>query len=370
MGSVAEPEKTRACPSCGAHLGDPTQREGVAEFGRKFPILGDDVLLCVACTTRVVAGAGWDYRLPTKEDSPLSVEERFGELFKAARVLLEENAEENQIIPTLALADHLCHGVPRLVREKERLVGVWGDERIWDEEADRFARRFGGLKLVRVVQGVLILERRPVFIAIGYSVTTKNPQEVIINVYAHRALAEPKRVAFMYDEELSSAGIPCDEQRAGNLSFDFHDRSLVIGVSPGTVVERTTVTEGYTVPQPGWRIDKAAFPHPQIVQDFYSMLRHRFARELATRTTGPVTEADNFVPACVAFILREYGLKGRKEPQKLLNKHVLPNSWKKLPEDGYGSSATKQLWDDVNNHAKVGGPLMDAMWTLFYEGHE
>src|SRR5215211_2016856 len=104
---------------------------------------------------------------------------KFDELFRATRVLLKECAkknEEDRIIPTLAFANHICDRVPRLVEEKDRLVGLWGDERIWDEEADRFARRFGGLKLVRVVQGVLILERRPVFIAIGYSLTTKNPQ--------------------------------------------------------------------------------------------------------------------------------------------------------------------------------------------------
>jgi hypothetical protein len=294
---------------------------------------------------------------------------RFAELFEAARVLLQEGAWENQIFPTLALAHHLSHGVPRLGGEKELLVGLWGDERAWNQAAYSFTRRFGGLRPVRVTQGVLILERLPVFVGIKYAVVAKTPEAVEISVYPHRTLAEAEEVASQYEKTLSETGILCNEQRAGNLGFDFHDRSLVITVWPSTFVERKTLTEGFTVPQPGWRRDTAAYPEPQIVQGFYSMLRGRFARDLATRTTGPDTEADNLVPACVAFILRRYGLKGRKEPQKLLNAHVLPN-WKKLPEDGYGTSATKQLWDNVNKHHKVGGPLLDAMWTLYYEGHE
>jgi hypothetical protein len=377
VGSVAEPERTKRCPSCGDEFGDPGRDpEGpghdpqVVPVGAKIEILGDDVFLCVRCIGGARSGADWGYRLPTKEDSPLPLPGGFDELFKAAKVLLEDNAGENQIIPTLALANHLCHGVPRLVREKESLVDLWGDEQAWDQEADSFTRRFGGLRPVRATQGVLVLERLPVFVGIDYAVVAKTPEAVAISVYPHRRLAEAEEVASEYDKALSDAGILCNEQRAGNLSFDFHNRSLVIRVWPGTVVERTTVTEGFTVPRPGWRRDAGAFPEPQIVQGFYNMLRHRFARDLATRTTGPVTEADNLVPACVAFFLRSYGLKGRKEPQKLLNAHVLPNTWKKLPEEGYGSSATKQLWADVNNDGKVGGPLMDAMWTLFYEGHE
>ena len=84
------------------------------------------MLLCARCMSRVRATGEWDYWLPTKEDSPLPLSEGFEELFKAARVLLEENAAENQIIPTLALANHLCHGVPRLAAEKERLMRLWG----------------------------------------------------------------------------------------------------------------------------------------------------------------------------------------------------------------------------------------------------
>jgi|SRR5215211_1554757 len=194
---------------------------------------------------------------------------KFDELFRATRVLLKECAkknEEDRIIPTLAFANHICDRVPRLVEEKDRLVGLWGDERIWDEEADRFARRFGGLRPVRVANEVLILERRPALVTINYACVAETPEKVTINVYPHRTpLATADDVARLYYKTLSDAGIAHNEQRTVRLSSNFHNRRLEIWISPGTVIERTTVTEGFTVPQPGWRIDKASFPHPDLV---------------------------------------------------------------------------------------------------------
>src|SRR5215216_4413467 len=129
MGSVAEPKRTIRCPSCG----------NKANGGPKLEILGDFVPVCAACISRIRAGAGWGYQLPTKNDSPLpvsdgeeSAEERFDAVFKAARVLLEGGAKEDRIIPTLALAHLLGGGVPRLAAQKEQLVRLRGDEQAWN----------------------------------------------------------------------------------------------------------------------------------------------------------------------------------------------------------------------------------------------
>ena len=99
--------------------------------------------------------------------------------------------------------------------------------------------------------------------------------------------------------------------------------------------------------------------------------RDGFARHLAIRTRGGSPAATNLVPACVAYYLREYGeIENRKEIHRLLNEHVLRETSKKLPDEAYGSSETNQLWRDVSNHAKVGNPLMDAGYTLFWGGEE
>jgi hypothetical protein len=263
--NVAEPQRTKRCPSCGHEFGDPGRDPQVVAVGAKIEILGDDVLLCVRCIGGARSRADWGYRLPTKEDSPLLLPEGFDELFKAAKVLLEDNAGENQIIPTLALANHLCHGVPRLVREKERLVGVWGDKRTWHEEADRFARRFGGLRPVRIAQGTLILERQRALITVGYDPTHGTPVDVVVTVYPHRTpLATSAEVASLYDKKLCDVGIPHDVQKTGHLDFAFFNRRLVITIRPGTIIERATITDGFTLPRPGWRTDTAAFPTPAM----------------------------------------------------------------------------------------------------------
>ena len=87
------------------------------------------------------------------------------------------------------------------------------------------------------------------------------------------------------------------------------------------------------------------------------------------RTAGEPPEAQNLVPACVAFLLRAYGLEGRKEIHHLLNEHVLCEIGKEL-QLGYTDNATYTLWRSVKNEALVRGPLLDAAWTLFYEGYE
>ena len=74
------------------------------------------------------------------------------------------------------------------------------------------------------------------------------------------------------------------------------------------------------------------------------------------------------IPACVAFCLTSYGkIKSRREVHRLLNKHVLREIWKSLPQEGYSSSYTNQLWRDVE---KVGSRLLAASYPLYFSGPE
>jgi hypothetical protein len=310
----------------------------------------------------------------------------FDELFKAARVLLEEDAPENQIIPTLALANHLCHGVPRLLAEKERLVGLWDRGQVWDEEADRFARRFGGLRPVGVVQGVLILERRRVLVTMNHAFVAKTPQEVIITVFPHRTpLAKAKEVASHYERTLSAAGTAHDEGSSVRLSSRRYNRRLEICIQPGTIVDRTTLAEGRTVPEPGSRLDKkVSFPLPRLVGDLCAALvaaasAEGFDADLPTRRSSRPPEPENLVPACVAFFLEAYGTDHQKIYQ-LLDERVLDETWKshlELPSwerDSFRRAATGTLKNQVSRLAhedhNVRDPLTDAAWTLFWEGDD
>ena len=381
MGSVAEPKRTIRCPSC----------RNKAIGGPKLEILGDFVPVCAACISRIRAGAGWGYQLPTKNDSPLpvsdgkeSAEERFDAVFKASRVLLEEGAREDRIIPTLALAHLLGGGVPRLAAQKEQLVRLRGDEQAWNIEADRFARRYSGLRPVRVVDRVLILERRRVLVTINYAPIAKTPEGVTISVFPHRTpVANAKEVASLYERTLLDAGIAHDERCSVRLGSTLYNKRLEIWIEPGAIVERTMVTEGFTVPQPGWRLDKkASFPHSRLVGDLCAALvaaasAEGFDADIPTRRRSHPPEPENLVPACVAFLLKSYGVD-HQEIYRLLDERVLDETWKSdLPSwerDSFRRAATGTLKNQVSrlahHDANVCHPLTDAAWTLFWEGYE
>jgi hypothetical protein len=234
-----------------------------------------------------------------------------------------------------------------------------GDEEVWLEEADSFARRYSGLRPVRVARGTLMLEREPICIGIGRSIVDDSPVAAMVSVYPHQTrLAEPKEVASEYAKRLSEAGLSCEEERTANLTLYFRNDRLELDISPGTV------TGEIDDPQTGWRIDQASFPHPRLVQRLYAALRDEFRQDLKTRERGDSAKARNLVPACVAFLLRKYGIPPRDEIHRRLVEHGL---WK--PGEN-STSAINQLWDYVNNESLVRGPLVDASRTLFYEGYE
>jgi hypothetical protein len=335
------------------------------------------VPLCAACTVKVRAGVGWDYYLPTREDVPLPLPEGFSELFKAAKVLLEEHAPENQVIPTLALANHLCHSVPRLVAEKDRLVSLSEDRQAFHEEADRFARRYGGLRPVKVAGGTLILERQPALVTIDYGVVHDDPVGVTISVYPHRTpVTTSEDIASIYGKVLTDAGIACDERRTGRLSFNFHNRRLEIAIVPGTDIERLGE------PQPGWRFDEASFPHPRLVGALCEALAVTasaggFAADLPTRKSGHPPKTENLVPACVAFLLKGYGIQPDKEINGWLDDYVVDDAWKSDMQDRdlfrvalKGTSIHEQVWGNSRKNSIVRDPLIDAAWTLFWEGYD
>jgi hypothetical protein len=227
MGSLAGPERVRRCASCGSE-----------DIGGQTSNLSGTVLLCVECTVRMRSGAGLDYRLPTRDDSPLPVQERFAELFAAARALLRIDAEENRVIPTLALANEIGQGRPHLLAEKERLLRSEGDKRLWNAETHKFTLRYGGLRPVRVAEGSLILEKQPLSVDIDYDVSGQSAEGIMVNVYPNRKLALPEDVATVYEETLCGAGISCGEKHTARLSFSFRNRALIIDIEPGAVVER------------------------------------------------------------------------------------------------------------------------------------
>src|SRR5829696_3512423 len=132
---LLEQEKSESCTSCA--------KASASGLVTKVGNTG----LCQGCMDRLRA---------EKEDSLPPPEERFDELFRAARVLLKEGIDqEDQIIPTLALANLTYEEIPDLgVRHRFEKPTEYGDG--WERWVDRWVSAYGSLRPVRMVGGVLI----------------------------------------------------------------------------------------------------------------------------------------------------------------------------------------------------------------------
>jgi hypothetical protein len=353
--SVPEQQKDERCASCGK-LGTTRLKTDL-----------HNVPLCDDCADRIRTGNAVAYFVPT-EESPPQPEERFEELFGAARALFEAGVvDEDVVYPTLVFANEIWHRLD-FAAARDRLVAAWNDTNLWREEADRFTREYRGFKPVRVTERVLFLELQPVFAAVRNYQSTNVPEEVEIRVHPRRNPASIEQVTAAYKKTLSEAGIPCDVE----------DRvSLDSGFSEGLLWMR--VKNGWEVPEEHapivWQVRKPRFPHPQLIGALYSALygkstkgKDGYARLLETRQRGRVPEMYNLIPACLAFFLRRYGALKQGKVHNLLNKHVLrayhPQGGMPEKDDGQRYQSRKsQLWDDSK---RVGQKLLHVAYLLYY----
>ena len=255
----------------------------------------------------------------------------------------------------------------RLVREKELLMKAEGDAEAWESKVDRFALEYRNLRPVKVVDGVLIVERLPISIGIARCPSTEVPERVLITVYGHPRPAKPEHVKTLYENALSTAGISYGETEMehANMHFLFVNPStLYINIGSGRSSVGRSPTEQQETGEP-------YCPHPYLVQEFYRMLlgtssEGGFGRHLRTRQRGSAPKADNLIRACVAFYLKVYlEIYGerydRMAVHRLLNEHVLCEVGKTILEEGYSTSAVNQLWRDVE---KVAIPLLHTSSSL------
>ena len=239
--------------------------------------------LCGDCVDRLREGGTISYWLPTEEEPPPPPVERFAELFEAARVLLREGVtEEDQIYPTLAFANELGQGVVNFVEEKDRLVSAYSsDADSWDEAVDWFSRKHASMRPVGVVDGVLNLERIPVRVQVhNYPIAdVVVPRVVTISVFPYRRSATPEQVAALYDERLSSAGIPHEQSASGQFPyFAFEDGYLLFEVGH----KRTAVAPehiGTVFPGPQTRVPPSS-PRERVPQDAFGFCFGRWVRSL------------------------------------------------------------------------------------------
>jgi hypothetical protein len=164
---------------------------------------------------------------------PALVEERFGELFKAGRVLLNKGVSEEEIIvPTLAVANSVRIAWT-LEEQRRRLVDAWGVSEAWEYEAEVFATRHMGLRSLHVMNDILIVERLPAYVHVHTPTHVDEwdarPEagergrvfwdtEVVVAVYPHSRPASSESVALLYEAALASHGLSHDESDMESLA--------------------------------------------------------------------------------------------------------------------------------------------------------
>jgi hypothetical protein len=333
MGSVAKGEDYGRCENCEA--------SGPLQYG-----------VCGRCHDLILGSAP-------------APEEKFAELFKAARALLNEGiGEEGQIIPTLAFAAWSGPALYITSAWRERLVKASGtdSDKLSDQDVDAFLAHYSNLRPVRLVDGVLILERLPVSIEIKRCYpNTEDPRAVWIHVYLHNEVAEPEHVAYLYHKALSEAGIRYASGTEGSFHFEWDLGVLSMMVGRGLLIDPLDERDvGY-----------GHFPHPHFVEVFYRALlgtttEGGFVKLLRIRQSGPAPNSEALILASVAHYLKTYRAlaKGRKYTLALLNDHVLSPTGRESLPIGYSTGKTNQLWRD-KNHRKVRTQLANVEHALW-----
>jgi len=274
-------------------------------------------------------------------------EVRFAGVFKAARMLLEDGAEEDRVFPTLGWAGL---EVRESGGERAKLRASLAEAPVNPGEWERLTRELSGkggrIRPIEVVGGVLVLERVPVTVKVW-----EGPEpEVWIEVMPRSRPASPEEVASLYEQTMREHALPSEEERAVSLTSYLTEHHLRLIVKP--VFLGTHMGEG---PPDG------SFPSPGLVGDAYrGLIEGNLGESLRGRKRGRGWKPETLIPAIVAFFLRTYGgMVGRKEIHKLLNEHVLDPARKgnvprleRLPEEGMSASASNQLWKNAERAHK------------------
>jgi hypothetical protein len=312
---TSQPKEDRqtSCAACGTRqaelfLHPPTKvLEGLE---------GDEVhVLCAGCycakgkdESRIVITrqhAGWYAEDPN---------ERFSELFKAARILLREKvSDEDKILPTLKLAHQRGWRAPRIL--------------------------YNHVRVTNVVDGVPILERFPVTFS-----GTRGPMPPYTlysfggSVFPYKRLVKADEIARVYQKTLENEGVEWGENGT-RITYEFQTWYLWLSVERGSFIGGTS---------------RGPWPPPRFVGRVAHAALQEYSEHLIIRQRGGQKSPDNLIPAMVAYLLRNSiplgtEVEGRKEIHQLLNRHVLCDvPWKRLPEDGYANTGeVVQLWDNV-----------------------
>jgi len=285
-------------------------------------------------------------------------EEAFTEVFRAATVLFSEKiTDEDLIIPTLAFANQ-ASARPELEATRGRFAEVAGDPERREKFSQGFRQKFKGLEPESLSDDVLILRGVPVSLALSMYPDTGILKEIEIDVFMRSV--KPEEVASLYKLELDREGISYNEPSEGSFVFRGYVTHLSMVVGPGKHLNADQTARLSSIR------GQLTFPPPELVRDFYAGLKgsvyrgrvRGFVHVLRGRQSGEATRADNLIPACVAWYLRECGgITDNHRLARLLNRELLT----KCGKPGVEANSGQAMWKSIES---VGHSIKWAEVTL------
>ena len=312
--------------------------------------------ICGACREKardaqVPSSAARAEKTDTAEQWP--VPEEYGELFRAAQVLLDAGiTDEDEIIPTLVFAA-MSWEMPVLERVRKRFIEAGDDPQIRDQLRANFREEFNGLFVSRIEDRTLVLWQKDAYCIAHLHPETGLVEKVEIEVY--RRAAKPATVAELYEMCLRQYGVPFDGG-SGSFAWWLFEGTLRMLVRPRDL-DVHPLGAHFVQTRPETR--QLPFPPPHFVGDMYEPVLRGPAKEefLVDRMGGGPPRAHNLIPACLAWYLGGRGekIKNREAKltiAKLLNEHVLrPRGMEELPESTWSSK--DHIWRVANNPVMV-----------------
>jgi hypothetical protein len=211
-------------------------------------------------------------------------------LFWFAEALLESDATEAEIVPTLAFARHA------------QVLWTVHDPELREATARQLVGRYSALELVKVVSGVPVLRLQPAFAEVVRYEGSRLAKSIRIRVLSR--FAEPHTMAQLYFTLCKREGLPIHPTSPGSLSWDFDRMHLVVDVGPREGIHPTRLHQYTDYPL----VRRFAFPLDTVVEALLLALlgqgqekNQMFAAHLSDLGRKSLMSLEKAVIACVLW---------------------------------------------------------------------
>ena len=234
-------------------------------------------------------------------------------LFWFAEVLMESEATEAEIVPTLAFAPY-TENLWRIEDSKKLTL-----------ETRRLLAEYPAVDLVECAGVVPVVRMKEAFAEVIRYPDSDLPKSVEVRVLSR--FAHPKVVAALYEDVCEAEGVLIHPSSAGSISWDLRNMHLKARVGPREEIQPTRLGQFREYP----RVRRFAFPLPSVVGGVVRALLGEgqnknlmFGALLSDLGRTSVMNPETAITACVLWYLRgewvdkKVKVSGREEASGLI----------------------------------------------------